>query len=362
MSTGDDFEHSTVGHIRVGVLHDYPLAGSGMDDFDSAVLMGMEPVISAGRIPPVDLVRATARGLPLPDGSSHDVVRAFNELVDADVMAVIGPAISDSTVVVQPLCDTSQVVALNFAGLERTRSEYMFHYQIGSLEDEPSLIANHLLATGRSTAYLMHDASYIGRRKAEFLVEASRETGLKIIGRVEVPIQSTNLESEIAMIRHTEPDAFVFVGLWQAARVAALALTKLEWSVPAFGNSALMTGYLHPSWGVDWEGWTYADTVSDDNLVYANLVKQAGGAEPSPPVMAGAYDMGRLIAEGISRAPNLVPSAIKDGMERTKFISSASGEPGTKMGFGTWERSALKGEFLVLRQWRGGKSVQVRVP
>jgi hypothetical protein len=27
------------------------------------------------------------------------------------------------------------------------------------------------------------------------------------------------------------------------------------------------------------------------------------------------------------------------------------------MGFGRWERGALKGEFLVLRQWRSGKSV-----
>jgi hypothetical protein len=31
------------------------------------------------------------------------------------------------------------------------------------------------------------------------------------------------------------------------------------------------------------------------------------------------------------------------------------------MGFGRWERSALKGPSLVLRAWRGGRSVEVDV-
>ena len=29
------------------------------------------------------------------------------------------------------------------------------------------------------------------------------------------------------------------------------------------------------------------------------------------------------------------------------------------MGFGAWDHGALKGEFLVLREWRDGKTVQV---
>jgi hypothetical protein len=29
------------------------------------------------------------------------------------------------------------------------------------------------------------------------------------------------------------------------------------------------------------------------------------------------------------------------------------------MGFGIWDHAALKGGYLVLRQWRGGKSVQL---
>jgi hypothetical protein len=61
----------------------------------------------------------------------------------------------------------------------------------------------------------------------------------------------------------------------------------------------------------------------------------------SPPLLVGFCDIGRLLAEGIARAPYVAPAAIKDGLERVKFLDSASGRPGTWMGFGTWERSAL---------------------
>ncbi len=40
-------------------------------------------------------------------------------------------------------------------------------------------------------------------------------------------------------------------------------------------------------------------------------------------------------------------------------VPATIGREGTTMGFGRWERSALKGEFLVLRQWRDGRSRQL---
>jgi hypothetical protein len=62
------------------------------------------------------------------------------ERVDAEVIAIIGPGLTDSTLVVQPLCDAAKIAAINYAGVEISRSEYMFHFQIGSLEEEPAVI------------------------------------------------------------------------------------------------------------------------------------------------------------------------------------------------------------------------------
>ena len=40
-------------------------------------------------------------------------------------------------------------------------------------------------------------------------------------------------------------------------------------------------------------------------------------------------------------------------------MPAASGMDGTTMGFGHYDHGALKGRYLVLRQWLDGKTVQV---
>ena len=42
-----------------------------------------------------------------------------------------------------------------------------------------------------------------------------------------------------------------------------------------------------------------------------------------------------------------------------KLLAATSGVDGTTMGFGNFDHAALKGRYLVLREWRDGKTVQV---
>jgi len=42
-----------------------------------------------------------------------------------------------------------------------------------------------------------------------------------------------------------------------------------------------------------------------------------------------------------------------------KWLEATSGEAGTLMGFGNQDHGALKGHFLVLREWKDGRTVQV---
>jgi len=49
----------------------------------------------------------------------------------------------------------------------------------------------------------------------------------------------------------------------------------------------------------------------------------------------------------------------RDGLRRAKQLPATSGYDGTLMGFGTMEHAALKGHYLVLREWRDGRSVQI---
>lgn len=50
---------------------------------------------------------------------------------------------------------------------------------------------------------------------------------------------------------------------------------------------------------------------------------------------------------------------MRDGLELVKLVPAAEGRGGTTLGFGHFDHGALHGEYLVLRQWRGGTSVEV---
>ncbi len=350
---------TTRSRIRIGVLHDSPWSEGGRAAFDAAVGFGLEPAVSAGRIPPVDLVHAQVRGLPLPDGSARDIERGFRELEAADVLAIIGPGLTDSTFVAQPLNDAAEIAAINYAGVEVSRSEFMFHFQIGSLEEEPTLLSQHIGSLDPESVALLNDDSYIGRRKAEFFIEASATDRLNVVSRQEVSSSTTDLTREVERLRPLEPNVVVYLGLWEGAHALSQALTTASWAPSVVANSALLMGYLNADWARGWEGWTYTDTVSDRNPIFVDLLDRMEGKAPSAPLLAGFRDIGRLLGEGIARAPYLAPVAVKHGLERVKFLPAASGQAGTRMGFGRWERSALKGPYLVLRQWRGGRSVEI---
>ena len=51
-------------------------------------------------------------------------------------------------------------------------------------------------------------------------------------------------------------------------------------------------------------------------------------------------------------------AGLRAGLEKVKRLPSCLGRDGTYMGFGHWEREALKGEYLVLHRWTEGRSVE----
>jgi branched-chain amino acid transport system substrate-binding protein len=312
--------------VRVGVLHDFPPADGGAA-FELRLREGMAPVVADGRCDDqVEFVHAVGLGLPLPGGSAYNVQAAFSDLVGQGVVAIVGPAISDNALVVQPLADRERIPCINYTGSDQTRSEYMFQYQIGSLEDEPSFLAAHLAGRGVERVALVRDRSYVGRRMADFFDDASAVAGIRLVGQ-------------------EQADALVFLGMWDDAR----RLADTRPTTPVVGNSALMYGYHDPSAAAAWDGWAFPDTVSERNPLYAAL----GAVGPG---VAGQVDLGRLVGEAIARARVATGPGLTEGLERIKSIPATSGEPSTLMGFGRCDRGALKGRYLVVREWKDGRT------
>ncbi|MET1002722.1 MAG: ABC transporter substrate-binding protein, partial [Acidimicrobiia bacterium] len=247
--------------------------------------------------------------------------------------------------------------AINYSGGERTRSQWMFHYQVGSLEEEPPVLAARMVARGLQRAAVVFDQSPVGRRYAEAFEAARARLGLEVTDTAVISPLAEDAEPLLTRLRESDPDVLVYFGLGVASRAVALARIALAWDVPVLANSALMFGYARPEWRDGYAGWEYLDTVADDNQVRAALRAQSKRA--AGPIGCAAYDIGRLLGEAVARSEHLTRAGLADGLRRVKQLPAASGHDGTLMGFGNYDHAALKGHFLVLRAWREGRSVQV---
>jgi ABC-type branched-subunit amino acid transport system substrate-binding protein len=342
--------------ILIGVLYDFPQADGGAS-VEEAIRLGLAEVTDRGRIDrPFELLAHQARGLP--GGTAHDVETTYAELVDAGVLAVVGPSISDNGLIVGPLADAARVPTINYTGGEQSRSEFMFHYQVGSLQEEPVVLVDHLARRGITTLAAVYDNSPVGRGYAEALIDACASAGIDITGSAAVPPLAEDVSPVIGRLRSGDPESLVYLGLGVAARAVALAVEDEGWRLPIVANSSLMFGYTRRDWRAGWEGWVYVDGVSDENSARARLAEQAPKTARGP-VGVAAYDIGRLLAEAVTRSPHLTRTGLRDGLEKVKRIPAATGMEGTTMGFGHYDHGALKGRYLVLRSWRDGKSVQV---
>jgi branched-chain amino acid transport system substrate-binding protein len=340
--------------VLIGVLLDIETVGDTMAG--AAPRLALDDVAASGRLDrEIVFVQESAPGLP--HGTAAAVEEAFHRLVARGVLAIVGPAVTDNGLVVRDLADAARVPCINWTGCDLTRSEWMFHYQVGSLEEEPHLLASRLYDAGHRSVVLVQDRSPIGARYGAFFEAAAGRLGLEIGAKELVSPVSTDVGVAVDRVRRHGCDALAYLGLGFSAHALGTALADRGWKPEVVANSALMFGYANPDWTEAWEGWTYVDAWSEHNPRLTDIRSRiADPAMAQPLFVATRYDLARLVAEAVAGAEQLTRSGIKESLERIKCLPSALGTPDTTMGFGHWDRAALKGGFLVPRQWRGGQS------
>lgn len=343
--------------IRIGILCDMADAAPDPSVIVEWLQLAVDEVVAAGRITaPVEFVHAYGHGLPT--GSGEAVERAFAELVDQEVVLIAGPAIGDNALIATPLVEAAGVPTINWAGAERARGAWMFHLQVGSHEEESILLARHFHAQGHQRVGVIFDRSPIGERHLEFIEEEAAILGLPIVATAAIEPTAETAEDQVKAMLAADIDALFYQGLGLAALPVAKALTASEWDGPRAMNTAGIRGY-YGEFGRAIDGWTYVDMHSDGNATLADLRQRYDIAPERALAAAKGYDLGRLVAEAIARAPEMTRAGLRTGLERTKWLPAAEGEEGTLLGFGIQDRGALHGRYLVLRQWRDGKTVEV---
>ena len=346
------------GKIRVGILNDM---ADKPEDYDGDITEWLErevaKVQAAGRLD-AEVEFVHAYGLGLPAGTAEAVERAFMELVRQDVVMIAGPAIGDNALIATPLVEREQVPTINWAGAERARGEWMFHLQVGSHEDESLVVARHMQSIGCTKLGVVYDQSPIGTRHLKYLEDEAAIIGLDIGTCVDISPLAEDGAQQVARVLECEPDGFVYFGLGFSAPAVARALTASGWEGPRIMNTAGLRGY-QSDFAQSIDGWTYIDMQSDGNTTLAALKQEMGIATEQAVFAAIRYDFGRLVAEGLARSKEFTRRGVKTGLEQVKWLPATEGMEGTTLGFGIQDRGALHGRYLVVRQWRDGKTVEI---
>ena len=347
--------------LLVGILSDMsasePSDGSSRN-FETLVRLALDPIIASGRIDrEVEFVYAY--GLGLPGGTAHAVERAFADLEAQGVLAILGPAIGDNALIATPLADRYRVPTRHYAGTERARSEWMFHLQVGSHEDESVIIARHLHQLGAVRIGVVYDRSPIGRRYFSFLQAECENLGMLIATSMAIAPEPADAAEQVAAIKAASVDAVVYLGLGVALPLVSKALQAAGVDQTRMMNTAGLWGY-QPGLAGPMHGWLYLDMIADDNAVLAKLRQNLPASLAFQTRVAFAYDMGVLIGEGLARATEYTRHGVREGLELIKWLPAAEGHDGTMLSFGNFDRGALHGRYLVVRQWQDGRSIEIR--
>ncbi|MCJ2181678.1 ABC transporter substrate-binding protein [Novosphingobium sp. 1949] len=357
------------GTITIGILNDSADRGGpmGLDDGGPGDLAGWiereaRSLIEAGRLcGSVAIVHAYALGLP--GGTADALEAAYRRLAETPVDLVIGPFVGDNARVAAPLAEALRLPTLICTDEDRARGRHVFQLQTGNPAQEAALIAGHLRTLECRAPLVVHDATPFGERLARQFAGQGALHGFapSAIAALDERPEPAALDTVVAAATapHSAPscDALVYLGQGHPARALAARLRSAGFTGPCLTNCASAAAITLDAAAC--EGWFHVATVSVRNPVLARALETHAAALQDAPSIALGHDVARLVGEAMARAVGPGRSGLRLGLEQVTWLDAAHGDPGTKLGFGVYERAALHGPYLVMRQWRGAQSVDV---
>jgi branched-chain amino acid transport system substrate-binding protein len=353
-SQGDAWEP-----VKIGVLVDMDI-GQLLADWIDPTILAIEDALNEGVYGrgPIELVIADSRGLPREN--YRKVLAGYRWLVEQGCVVVLGPMISDNSLVLQDLVNELRVPCIGWTGAHRFASDYCFTVANGDIPTEGVMCAQWLRAAGLEKVGMFWEQGSSGRDYADYFRDTALQLGLKVMREVKLEPNPRGLKDDLALMRDLGVEGIYYGGYGYATFHFAEAFKALDWDPPRVMGTAFMFYSNSNKWAEGLEGWHGVDQLGEDgaNPNYNAMVRrfeQRFGRTTRNVVVALAYDTARVAVHGIGNAAIPEPRWVKEGMERIRWMPATNGGPGTYIQFGPHDRKGYKGDFLTIRELRGGE-------
>lgn len=344
--------------IRIGLLLDWEVGV--LDNLTQPLELAFEEAY-ANRIVNRRIELVIERAYGLPRRAAKFAIDGYRNLIDQGCIGVVGPLISDNSIALTPCINEWQVPALTWCGTERYHGEYCFNLGNGGCGEEGQLMASWLARQGHRRIGVFNELSPNGEEYFRYFRWACRDYGLEIVGLATITQTPEDLEASIVSLRDSRCDALAYMGFGYPTILLGPIFDKLGWNPPRIMTTAIQFCYARPDWMAALEGWVGIDQYSEDNPLvtpFLDRFEQRFGRRPEGnTVVVLSYDSGRVFAEAMRRAPILTGPGIREGLERIRLLPSTTGGPRTHIGGAPFDHKLFKGDWLLYRQVKGGRTV-----
>ncbi|MDN3357615.1 ABC transporter substrate-binding protein [Actinomadura sp. DC4] len=350
---GDPFEP-----VRIGVLIDMDL-GQLLADLMDPIILAVEDALNEGAYDrPVEILTVDARGLPRENYLK--VRKGYQRLVDEGCVVVIGPFISDNSVNLCATVNRTGVPCLGWTGTTRFYGEYCFTVANGDIPVEGGMAADWCFRSGHTKLGFFWEQGSSGDLYSDYFRAAARGYDLEIVKEVQLGPNPRDLERHLAVMRDQGAQAIVYMGYGYSTFHFADAFRALEWDPPRFMGTAFMFYSNSNRWAEGLEGWHGVDQLGEDgaNPNYEAMLERFQarfGRVSRNVVVALSYDTARAAVHGIGNARIATPEEVKAGLEKIKWMPCTNGGPGCHLTFAEYDHRGYKGDFLTIRELRGGE-------
>jgi len=350
---GDPFEP-----VKIGILIDID-TGQLIYDWVNATILAIEDALNEGVYDrPVELITVDARSLPRENYLKAR--KGYLELVERGCVVILGPEVSDNACNLMELVDETKVPVISWTCAVRFFGEYCFTVGNGDIAGEATCGAYWCAREGHRKIGFFWEKGSSGTDYADYFRTAAQQQGLDIVKEVALGPNPRNLAEHLATMRAQGAEAIVYMGYGYATFHFADAFQALGWDPPRFMGAAFMFYSNTNQWAEGLEGWTGIDQLGEDgaNPNYEALLQRFGnrfGRVSRNVVVALAYDTARVGIHGIANAAIAIPTEVKKGIERIKWIPATNGGPATYLTFSPQDHRGYKGDFITIRELHGGE-------
>jgi ABC-type branched-subunit amino acid transport system substrate-binding protein len=199
-----------------------------------------------------------------------------------------------------------------------------------------------------------------GRDYADFFRDEAIRLGLTITREVKLEPNPRNLHENLAAMKEMGTEGVYYGGYGYATFHFAEAFRALDWDPPRVMGTAFMFYSNSNTWAEGLEGWHGVDQLGEDGAnpnyeAMINRFEKRFGRRTRNVVVALAYDTARAAIHGIANAKIPTPREVRDGLDRIRWMPATNGGPGTYVQFGPGDHKGYKGDFLTIRELRGGE-------